>query len=344
MRCLAQEQDDRVAFFYLHPVEDRSFGVRPCWIRNLRQAPEKFDRDVMKQGLPPMLPRECCAHPQGATALSEADLRMVWFPEGDAVALLEKDEILAVIPSWGGRKGLYGYARDCIRDSPLSWPLRGTVLEERVRAAEGYWSAWEDDSPWRPCQTMYLDEYERVLGKHSRYFAIDGDRWPPKALVRFDSSDCTVLLTVGVSLRPQPQVEMYCRNPSEYRRFELAACFAKGIGDETIMSFGDYLSGQANHPWDHFTFLGNGHTIGCDVFSKDERLAGFSAVLLLEQPRGIPEIRIPRMDGDRVMLLWCIPVTAHERKLAEEKGSKELVRAFVGGQPAWIIEGREEVV
>lgn len=29
------EQDDRVAYFYLHGAPDTEFGVRACWIRNL---------------------------------------------------------------------------------------------------------------------------------------------------------------------------------------------------------------------------------------------------------------------------------------------------------------------
>lgn len=49
---------------------------------------------------------------------------------------------------------------------------------------------------------------ERTLGKHTSYYAIDGGNWPPKATLRFKTSGGVAVVTCGVSLRPQPTVEM----------------------------------------------------------------------------------------------------------------------------------------
>ena len=34
------EQDERVIYFYLFGAEHTDFGMRSCWVRNLRPAPE----------------------------------------------------------------------------------------------------------------------------------------------------------------------------------------------------------------------------------------------------------------------------------------------------------------
>ncbi len=339
------EQDTRVAFFYLRATEDEAFGLKSCWIRNLSTAPEELDLDIMEQGASPMLPRMFCTHPRGQGPLDKEGLRVTWFPEGDGAALMQGGEFLAVIPPWSGINGFHGYARDCVGESTLCWKLKeAEEMERRIREAHKYWASWESkESPWSGCKPVYLHEYERVLGRHSQYFAIDGNKWPPKAVVRFDLSHCVVLLTLGVSLRPQPQVEMFFENPSDYRRIELGACFANDITDDTVISFVKYLSSQSSLPWRRFTFLGNGHTLGCDVLSSDRSLSIFSSLLLLERPRGGPDFRIPKIEGDKVNVLWCIPLTKKERRLVEERGSKQLARRFPEGQPSWRMEKRREV-
>src|SRR5262245_29618764 len=136
------EQDGRTIYFYLWGGPESAFGVRSCWVRNLEAAPASLDVHSMReQGTPPLLPRQNCTHPDGAPMLSAGDLRVVWFEEGDAAALLSRTEVLAVIPSWSGEKGFAGYARDCVGESPVCWELtRDNVLHERIRRAEEFWA------------------------------------------------------------------------------------------------------------------------------------------------------------------------------------------------------------
>jgi hypothetical protein len=106
------EQDGRCAYFYLreldepHPFADPTFRLgfkmRACWVRNLLPAPPNLQVEEMKLGLPPLLPRDYCGHPRGASALVEGDLRIVWMEEGDAAALVERDSVLAIIPCSAG--------------------------------------------------------------------------------------------------------------------------------------------------------------------------------------------------------------------------------------------------
>lgn len=83
--------------------------------QELRPAPEALDVEAMGHGRAPMLPRDCCAHPEGAERLDPEQLAIVWFEEGDAAALLYRDEIVSVIPGWAGSStdehSYPGYAR-----------------------------------------------------------------------------------------------------------------------------------------------------------------------------------------------------------------------------------------
>ncbi len=334
------DQDDRVAHLWLRAPNDESFGIKSCWVRNLRKAPEQLDVAAMRNGIAPMLPREYCRYPNGQPPLDAKRLEVVWFPDGDGVAVLEDGEMLASIPPWGGYKGFHGYARDCNGQGPLCWGLEdASSFRERIAAAQRYWAAWDaDPGPWKVCQNAFLAAYEKALGPYTRYFAIDGNRWPPRSLIRVDKGDRVYLLTLGISLRPQPAVAMYAEDPAAYSRIELGACFSSAVPEELIMSFASYLSGQSDFPWQRFTFLAHGHTIGCDVFTADASLREFTAALLVKNPPGAPEFELPAMGGNEVSLLWMIPITPAERRVAEEEGSKALLAMMDESSPHIIGE------
>ncbi len=340
------EQDDRVGYLYLRSPESEEFGLKTCWIRNLAKAPDTLDVEGMRGGCSPMLPKEFCLHPEGREKLDPVRLRMVWFPEGDGVALMEDGEMIAAIPSWSGFKGFSGYARDCTGQSSMCWKLDDpTEFHARIERAERFWSQWNhEESPWPKYRDTFLRAYEAVLGPHSRYFAIDGGQWPPKALVRFDRTDYTYLFTIGISIRPQPAVELHCDDPAEFRRFEFAACFSRDVEDETIFGLARYLSGQSTLPWNQFTFFAHGHTIRCDAFARDDSLRGFTSVLLIDSPAAAPELNPPRIDGERVSLLWTIPITSEEQALAERDGSRTIIEHFPSGLPLHVIGHRAPII
>ncbi|RYD32378.1 MAG: hypothetical protein EOP85_21800, partial [Verrucomicrobiaceae bacterium] len=304
------EQDRRAAHLYLHAPENEGFGLKSCWVRNLAKAPPALDVAGMRNGESPMLPRGFCAFPNGQPPLDAARLSLLWLPEGDGVVLLEDGEMLAAIPPWSGMKGFHGYARDCIGEGPLCWRLEDpSDFDHRISEAKWFWETWDrPDHPWDVSQPRFLEAYEREFGRHQRYFAIDGDQWPPKALARFKTGDDTVLLTLGVSLVPQPSVEMHFQDPENHRRIELAACFAPEASEEVVAWFTGWLAAQSGLPWANLTFLANGHTIPCHPFPADQSLPPFQAVLFLENPPGAPQPVLPTIEGDKVTLLWAIPI------------------------------------
>jgi hypothetical protein len=248
------EQDDRVACFYFMTEIDSVKRIRTCWVRNLQPAPEVLDALGMREGLPPMLPRAHCKDPDGSPPLDPQNLRIVWSEEGDAAALYERNELLAVIPSWSGSSGFDGFARDCLGDGPIAWELTDTnVSHQRYAKAEEYWRSWDDGDLWPGYQDKMLGAMQQAFGSHSRYFAIDGGNWPPKALVWFNYNSAAIRSTIGVSLRSQPSVELSVENPSPFQRIELGACLDLSVGETVIKEVAAYISGQSGIPWSQNT-------------------------------------------------------------------------------------------
>lgn len=321
------EQDDHTAYFYLRALDGTSAAssVRACWVRNLRPTPPHLGVEEMGRGVAPMMPEGATTQPGGGCTLSPGQLRVVWFEEGDAAALLEGDSVLAIIPCWSGQGGFHGYARDCSAESPVAWPLRGdNVLLERVRTADAWWRSWDDGDPWKLVQEAGIEAVEAALGPHTHYYAIDGGQWPPRALLRCRWQDASVLVTCGMQLRPQPTVEQYAEDPRPLRRIELALAIADAELNRSPDRIMGWLSGQSKYPWHFYTWLGHLHTMPCDAFPRRFLGPAFDAVLLAHDPPGAPPIRFPDFRGDPVRVLWVQPITRAERELAESQGSSVL--------------------
>jgi len=318
------EQDANTCYFYLHAERAAHFGMKSCWVRNLSPAPDKLDASAMKKGLPPMLPREFCRHPAGAAPMKSSDLSVVWAEEGDAAALRENEQFVAIIPSWSGMEGFNGYARDCLGNSPLCWELGGPETNAqfaRYEKAAQCWNDWKDNKTlWPDFQVRMMEAIERQVGKHSKYYAIDGNGWPPKALLRIQQNDSTLLVTIGMSLQPQPMVELRHEDAAPHRRIELGISLDASLPDSVITQIASYVGGQTGYPWSAFTFLGEGHTIPADAF-KDVSEANFPFGLLQRRPVSEARIDLPAFREDPVNCLWLTPISERERKFAQKKGS-----------------------
>src|SRR5258706_316377 len=157
----------------------------------------------------------------------------------DEALLLEEESpdgnVIARVDATGGGADFYLF------QSP-------SALDEKIAQSRAYWDAWDDDpSPWERYQDSAVDVLRRLFRRESNYYAIDGGRWPPKALFRFDHEGASIFCTSGVGLRAQPAVESYTDNPSRYRRIELGMAIHGSNTDPR--SIGGFLSGQAAFPW-----------------------------------------------------------------------------------------------
>ena len=342
------EVDGDAVYFYLHFPEahDEQESVKACWVRNLKAGPERFSKESMTRGEAPLLPKPHCSHPRGGAPPKAKDLEIVWFEEGNGAALLERGDILAVIPPWSGIDGFAGYARDCTSENTLCWPLPDTdVLRARIENARAYWSLWDDEEFWPNYRDRLVKAYEAACrASNPRYFAIDGGNWPPKAMVLFSLPEQWVLMTLGVSLRPQPNVEMAAEDAGPLRRIELATALDRACPEKEVLAFGSYISGQSGYPWSAYTWLGDGHTMPCDAVPPSLGGKRFPAVLFAKDIPDVPQPHIPSFRGDPINLLWMLPITGKERAWAAENSSaklrKKLARANLNG----VHKKRESVV
>lgn len=186
-------------------------------------------------------------------------------------------------------------------------------------------------------QPQYLDAITSVLGPVSKYYGIDGGHWPPKAMVTIEKGNVTYVVTLGVSLVPQPKVEQYTEPPERLRRFELAfACESHWLAKNESQLLA-YISGQTSLPWSYLTFLAQGHTIPCQEISQVNNL--FTSILLAK-PENAPAIPFPLVAGDPVNVLWMIPITSREQQFAETNGSEQLISKSIGDRAnEWIFNG-----
>jgi Suppressor of fused protein (SUFU) len=318
------EADDRVVYLYTRwapRVLRGGHSLEPVWVRNLTAA-AGLDRHAMAHGSAPLMPVEHCAHPQGAPPL-DASVELVWLPDGDGVALFERGECLAAaVLSTDG--GLARFARDARGRGGLAWELPADVAA-RFASARSYWRAWDDSpTPWEAVQKAQMAHYEERLGAHTNYYAIDGDVWPPKALLRIPCPSGIALVTVGVSLLPQPASALPTRYVEWLSRIELGMVLPAETDGETIRRWMAFISGESGRPWAKRTWLGPGHTVPCAVESE----RGVTAVLFADATKLAPCIEMSPFLGDKVSLLWMIPISERERDRARRDGSNRLLETL----------------
>ena len=171
-----------------------------------------------------------------------------------------------------------------------------------------------------------MEAIESRFGKHSNYYAIDGENWPPKALLRIRGEDSVILFTIGMTLRPQPKVELYYDDPSPYRRVELAISLSPKLSEDETMAVAGYLSAQSDYPWSAYTFLADGHTMRSDEFGKisEDRLR----FALMRSEQLDAKMVLPTFRGDSVKILWLTPISEREQLYAMEIGSSMLAEAL----------------
>ena len=328
------EKSDKNYYFYMwvNPETPES-DIRSCWICNRVPGPADVKEAFEDEGEAPCMPSEFVDHDPQGIDLDDDSLSIQWFAEGDAAAVLSGEKIIAVIPCFSGYNGFYGYSAYAKGTGPFAWELKGAYsrFEKEVKACEAFWDFFEKEDFWGEVQSFHMDTLESFFGKHEKYFAIDGDRFPPKALAKGRKDGIIYGITLGVSMIPMPKVEMYCEdNYQDYRRIELG--FACGERHEQLTQhIYRTISSLAAYPWEHLTFFGHGHTV------PFKSIKGMDYLLFLNA-RMLPEEASPKYDDfmdEKVNLLWVKPITAEEEKVLADNGvdeylkGKDLTKVFV---------------
>ena len=84
--------DGQTVHLYLMtgPPDEPHDEIFSVWVANYGPAPDLEDVEAMKAGEAPRMPRRGTRHPDGLPPFRPEDLELVWFEEGDGVALLER--------------------------------------------------------------------------------------------------------------------------------------------------------------------------------------------------------------------------------------------------------------
>lgn len=354
-RKLVIETDGATTVAYLKDARDAVIGA--AWIANHRPASRRLDQARLDAGLPPTMPAAGTKHPAGRPALDARTLDVVWFEEGDGVAILEAGEPICVIPVWSDMsRGIPGYSRDATMQSPFAFPL-DEELEEfgpRIRQAQAYWEWHADGSSWAGFQQSALGHLLGRLGPGGHYWHDVGRQWrggaAPVPVVGVSERpprpgrDYTVLSTIGMSCQRMPTVELYEDDVSAFTRIELAV--ATTLPSQRVGSVFPWL---AQYPWRSVTWFAPGDVVKwyheARTFPLNEsgpNASRWEGVLLLDDPGRLGGPLAPQMSGfdfggDPVKWLWLVPITDEERRYAKEQGSDALISSLSQRDRSWVV-------
>ncbi|GAA4138753.1 suppressor of fused domain protein [Actinomadura keratinilytica] len=352
-RRLVIESDGVVTAAYLKDVRDNVVGA--AWVANHQAAPAEQDRARVEAGLAPLMPASHVRHPKGREPVRAGSLEVVWFEEGDGVAVLEAGEPLCVIPGWSDMsRGIPGYSRDVKRQSPFAFPLDDEIDEfaPRVKRAREHWEVCAEEGSWADFQQSVLGHLLQRLGPGGHYWHDVGRRHPggtsgaaPTVGVSErpaqEGRDFTVLSTVGMSRQRMPTVELYEDDVSPHSRIELAV--ATTLPSQRAGSIFPWLS---QYPWRSVTWFAPGDVVkwyhDAHTFPLNTGGSQWEGVLLLEDPSRLagpvpPGLTGLSIGGDHVRWLWLVPITAEEHRYAKNEGSDALVRRLAQQGRSWVV-------
>ncbi|MFC6878942.1 suppressor of fused domain protein [Actinomadura yumaensis] len=352
-RRLVVESDGAVTAAYLKDHRDAVVGA--AWVTNHGDAPSDLDRTRLDAGQVPLLPASHVRFPEGRKELDESALEVVWFEEGDGVAILESGDPICVIPGWSDMsRGIPGYSRDVTAQSPFAFPLEDELKDflPRIEHSREHWEACRADGSWADFQQSVLGHLLQRLGPGGHYWHDVGRQLPggrgggvptvgvTERPARGDRS-FTVLSTVGMSRQRMPTVELYEDDVAPHSRIELAV--ATSLPSQRAGSIFPWL---AQYPWRSVTWFAPGDVVKwyheSATFPLSTGDSVWEGVLLLEDPSRLagpvaPGLTGLHVGGDPVRWLWLVPITGEEHRYAKNEGSDALVRRLAQQGRSWVV-------
>jgi hypothetical protein len=317
-RAVTVECDGVSSVAYLRDAEGGIHGA--VWLANHGQAPSSVDQNRIQA---PVMPVANTRVPEGSPPFTAGELDVLWFEEGDGAALYRNGELLAVIPGWSDlERGMPGYARDAVGESPFAWSLEEALegLAPRIAKARSYWEWRDGDGSWPSFQQFVMSHLDARVGPAARYWDIGGDLLPTVGITERPRDGYTVLSTVGMSCQRMPTVEQYIERPDTYARIELAIA-TRGEATDTAQLF----LWLARYPWHSITWLGHGHTARWYREAASFPFgAAYQGVLMLDTVPGLPDLSGFSFGGDEIRWLWLVPVTEQELQVVAQQGHQAL--------------------
>lgn len=320
---LIVEADAAVTAAYL--LDDESRVRSRLWLANHVPAPRHLDQERIEAGLLPPMPAGHTKHREGRVRLRRRSLETVWFPAGDAVALLEDGAPVGVIPGWAydGRP-VPSFSCDAIGRTPLGWALDAadSDLHRHIAGARDFWRWQASRDGWGEYQRAVLGYLEQQLGPGERYWGVDDGRLPRLGMVEHPETanrPFAVYSTVGMSCQRMPPSGW--SEPPTAQRTELALAI-----DRPYEFAVDLFSWLASYPWRWRTRFESSHWLAWDAAGGGFQLGGpWEGVLMLDAPRdllgpAVPDLSGLTADGHAIRWLWVLPITREQCGTAAEHG------------------------
>lgn len=310
------EDDGRTIYLYLNPVGESGATSRAVWVRNLQAAPEETDRLAMREGRAPLLKAQACKHPQGLPTIDPSELDVVWFQEGNAVALMRDGKPEAMIPPWSGMDGFFGYAAEALAPDAgtVPFPEDRQGLDARLQENLDFWTQRSSGSHWANFRDSMLALYEKTYGPHQQYFAVTDRDYPPMAVAQFESHDEVIYATVGMSAQHIPDAELYEEEPQNHIRTELV--WSSPVADSSLPGL---VARVALYPWLASVYLGPGHIYSTGMDGTDRSHVLFTK----EFPIARPEER--SCDGYPVRFLYGFAVGEEWLPVVKTRGTEHVL-------------------
>lgn len=308
------------------------------WVANHQPAPTDASV-VTPPGTPPRMGAGGTRHPEGCPELGQT-LKLVWFEEGDAVALVDAEGVVAVIPGWAGRDGFYGFARYARGRSSLAWELTNEarrVLDSKVTESRDFWN-WRQGPAWPEIQSSGLAHLEQRVGAQEGTWPI-GDAAFPELMAsrhRFGNERVWVTATTGLSAQRMAGVEQHLDVPDGATRIELA--IARSNPDQ---AGAEILGSLAAIPFGRCTWLGEGHTIGGVPGSYPAFGPDRAAILLTARPPFPPGQPPPDLSGlmrrvAPVTYLWVMVIDQATFLMARDRDATTALEHLTEIEATWI--------
>jgi hypothetical protein len=239
-------------------------------------------------------------------------------------------------------KGMPGYSRDVIGQTPFGWSLDDALdgLGRRVAQSAQFWRWRASPGSWALYQQSLLGHLLNRLGPGGAYWDVSGGKTPMVGVSErpaVPKRQFTVLSTVGMSCQRMPVVEQTGQDAEARARIELALATTMPSAEAARI-----FLWLAQLPWREVTWLGSGHSVPWYHEPSTFPLGGGNdAVLLLDDASRLPGPEVPALDGFRssnepVHWLWIIPINERERRLARERGSSSLVTQLTAQRRSWV--------
>ncbi len=317
------------------PVAETASAV---WVANERPAPTDSYDPTKGSGAPPRMAPAGTRHPDGCPPLRQVEL--IWFEEGDAVALVDEQGVVAVVPGWGGRDGFYGYSRYATGQTPIAWELSGeadALLGEKVAESREFW-AWRRGGAWNHIRSTGTAHLEEVVGPQEAAWPLGPSAFPEMIASRhrFGEHDIWVTATTGVSAQRMAGVEEFIDNPDSAARIELVIARSEpdSVGAEL-------LNALSQVPFGRCTWLGEGHTVGGAVGSYPAFGPDKASLLLTARPpfqRDLPppDLRGLTRRGCPVTYLWVLVIDEETFGLARSRDARNAVAHMASKGLSWV--------